>query len=383
MKAILLNVRFIVRQFAVAGLNVEAMKWASIRGRWRILSRRGAEIRHGLRIAAAGLLSFVLGTLLGLPQSYWAVFTAVLVVQGSVGGSWKASVDRLLGTLLGAVYGAAIATIVPHDNPFMVGVALAASLTPLALLAAFNASYRVAPITAVILLLGSSSSSEGPIVAAFLRTLEVGLGGFVGMAVSLFVLPARAHALMGNAANRVLQRLAELLPDLVEGLLGQNGPTAVVAHQDAVRVALTALENVSDEAARERRNYLADDADPEPVTRTLRRVRHDLVLIGRVAAEPLPEEMRPELRLPLEVFSNETRAFLRAIGQSFAQRIAPPAPDAFAAALHGLLSALEGIKGDERIITLRFALEQLERNLMDLVRRAEEFARSPGGVAES
>ena len=351
------------------------MKRASFRGQLRILSRRHAEIRHGLRIAAAGFISFALANGFGLPQSYWAVFTAVLVVQGSVGGSWKASIDRLLGTLLGAVYGAAIATVVPHDNPLMLGVALAISLTPLALLAAFNPSYRVAPITAVILLLGSTSSAEGPFLAALLRTVEVSLGGFVGMAVSLFVLPARAHALMGDAANRVLQRLAELLSDLIQGLVAANDPAAILALQDAVRVALTALENVSDEAARERRNYLADDADPEPVTRTLRRVRHDLVLIGRVAAEPLPDPLRPPLKTPIEAFAAEGRSFLRAIGQSFAQRTAPPLPDAFTTALRGLLSALEPIKGDERIVALRFALEQLEQNLADLVRRAEEFAR--------
>jgi uncharacterized membrane protein YccC len=265
----------------------------------------------------------------------------------------------------------------------MLGVALAISLTPLALLAAFNPSFRVAPITAVILLLGSSSSAEGPFLAALLRTVEVSLGGFVGMAVSLFFLPARAHALMGDAANRVLQRLAELFSDLIEGLLAANDPAAVLAHQDAVRVALTALENVSDEAARERRNYLADDADPEPVTRTLRRVRHDLVLIGRVAAEPLPEVMRPQLRTPIEAFAAEGRSYLRAIGQSFAERVAPPAPDAFTAALYGLLSALEPIRGDERIVALRFALEQLEQNLADLTRRAEEFARVRTGRAEN
>src|SRR5689334_1215289 len=89
-----------------------------------ILIRRRAEIRHGLRITIAGVLSFALAQALGLPQGYWAVFTAVLVVQGSVGGSWKASVDRLLGTLLGAVYGAVIATLIPHDNVWMLGAAL-------------------------------------------------------------------------------------------------------------------------------------------------------------------------------------------------------------------------------------------------------------------
>jgi hypothetical protein len=149
-----------------------------------------------------------------------------------------------------------------------------------------------------------------------------------------------------------------------------------MAHQDAVRVALTALENASDEAARERRNYLSDDADPEPVTRTLRRVRHDLVLIGRVAAEPLPESLRPALKPFLDQFSIEAREFMRAIGLAFAQRMEPPSSGPFDAALESLMIQLTAIKGDERIVALRFSLDQLERNLLDLVRRAEEFAKT-------
>ena len=346
------------------------------------LSRRRAEIRHGLRIAAAGMLSYVAAELLGLPQGYWAVFTAVLVVQGSVGGSWKAAVDRLMGTLLGAIYGVAIAAIVPHDTVVTLGIALAISLTPLALVAALYPNYRVAPITAVILLLGSSASSEGPVLAAVLRTIEVSLGGFVGILVSLFVLPARAHALMGNAANRVLQRLADLLADLTNALIAPGNAAAILSGHDSVRVALTALENNSDEAARERRNYLTDDADPEPVTRTLRRVRHDLVLIGRVSAEPLPPEIARVLKPGLETFSTAATQFLRATGRAFAERAPPPSLDEFRTALAALLATMQSIKGDERLIALAFGFEQLQINLDDLVRRAGEFARVPAKARE-
>jgi len=164
---------------------------------------RHAELRHGVRIAAAGVLSFALAHALALPQGYWAVFTAVLVVQGSVGGSWKSLRRPARGTLLGAVYGAAIATLVPHSNALMMGVALTISLTPLALLSAFKPSYRVAPLTAVILLLGSAGATEGPFLAAALRTIEVSLGGFVGMAVSLLLLAGASPCAAGEAANRV------------------------------------------------------------------------------------------------------------------------------------------------------------------------------------
>jgi uncharacterized membrane protein YccC len=347
-----------------------------------IWPRRRAELRHGLRIAAAGLLSFALAHALGLPQGYWAVFTAVLVVQGSVGGSWKAAVDRLVGTLFGAAYGAMIATLVPHNDVVMLGLALTIALTPLAILAAIYPAYRVAPVTAVILLLGSASAAEPPYLAALLRTVEVSLGGVIGIAVSLFLLPAGAHALLGNAANRVLQRLADLLADVVDALLKPLDAEAIQSRHDAVRVALTALETISDEAARERRYYLTDDADPEPVARTLRRVRHDLVLIGRVAAEPLPEPSRTQLAGQLTEFRNAACAFLRALGACFANRKPPPDTGPLDAALGGLSAEIERLKGGERLVALSFALEQLQRNLGDLTRRAEEFARAPKTAAE-
>jgi uncharacterized membrane protein YccC len=344
------------------------------------ISRRRTELRHGLRIAAAGLLSFALAHALALPQGYWAVFTSVLVVQGSVGGSWKAAVDRLAGTLLGAVYGALVAALIPHDNVVMLGIALAISLTPLAMLAAFIPSYRVAPITAVILLLGNAGLSEGPILAASLRTIEVALGGLVGMAVSLFVYPARAHALMGNAADRVLQRLAELFSALVEALLAPVEAKTITAKQDAVRPALSALETISDEAARERRNHLSEDTDPEPVARTLRRVRHDMVLIGRVAAQPLPDDLRLRLEPALREFSAATTEFIRRIGRAFAGRKSPPSSAEFESAIARVITKLEAAKGSDRLVALAFALEQLQRNLHDLERRAREFSRSSSEV---
>src|SRR5215472_14055812 len=155
--------------------------------------KRHAELRLGLRITAAGMIGYALAYALKLPQGYWTVFTAVLVVQGSVGGSLKAAVDRLIGTLSGAIYGAIIATVLPHTDVVTTGIALLASLGPLAVLAAMSPSFRVAPITAVILLLGTAGATEGPFVAATYRVVEVGLGGVVGLVISLLVVPARGH----------------------------------------------------------------------------------------------------------------------------------------------------------------------------------------------
>ncbi len=337
-------------------------------------SRRRLEIRHGLRIAAGGMAAYIAGHALGLPQAYWAVFTAVLVVQGSVGGSWKASTDRFIGTIFGAAYGAAVATLVPHDNAFTLGVALAISLVPLAVLSAFYPAFRVAPITAIILLLGSTGAAEGPIRAALLRTLEVALGGVFGMAVSLLMFPARAHMLLGRAADEVLQRLAELFPELINAITERARTEDILGKQDRIRAAITDLENIVTEAARERRNHLSEDIDPEPIARTLRRLRHDLVLIGRIVAEPvIPAPSAASLDC-LRQFREAGSKYLSGLGHAFAGRHAPPPQTTLDVAVDQLLAELEAMTPGERIVALRFCLQQLRRNLMDLHQRATEFA---------
>jgi uncharacterized membrane protein YccC len=53
---------------------------------------------------------------LQLPLPLWAVLTAVIVTQMSVGRSLKATFDYLVGTLGGAIYGGAIGVLIPHSD---------------------------------------------------------------------------------------------------------------------------------------------------------------------------------------------------------------------------------------------------------------------------
>ena len=44
-------------------------------------------------MTVAGLLVYVLAELFALPQGYWAVFSAIIIAQASVGDSMKATTD--------------------------------------------------------------------------------------------------------------------------------------------------------------------------------------------------------------------------------------------------------------------------------------------------
>jgi uncharacterized membrane protein YccC len=352
------------------------------------LRRRGAELRLSLRMTAAGLITFALAELLHLSQGYWAVLTAVMVIQSSVGGSLKASLDRFIGTLGGAVYGAVVGLLIPHADTVALGMVLVVALAPLAFLAAINASFRIAPVTAVIVLLGTVSRQTGLLDSATGRVSEIALGCAVGFAVSLLVLPARGHDLAARAAGSALALLADLVGAIVAGLTAERNRADIARLNDRIRSALNALEASAEEAARERRIRLADEPDAEPLVRTARRLRSDLVMLARAAAKPLPEPFRARLAPALASLSDAVQRFLRDTGTALAARRHPPDFDAVAATLDGYAAAMaelrrerltRALSDDEagRIFALGFALDQLRRDLQDLASRAAEFARLP------
>src|SRR5262249_166632 len=145
-----------------------------------------------------------------------------VVTQVSVGGSLKATLDYLLGTVGGAVYGGAIAVLVPHPSEWAMLVCLAVAVAPLALLAAINPRLRVAPVTAIIVLLVPTITHATALASAIDRVLEVAVGGITGFLVSVLLLPSRAHEQAIHTAARTLDHMARalraLLADLSQGL---------------------------------------------------------------------------------------------------------------------------------------------------------------------
>ena len=350
-----------------------------------LLHRRGAELRLGVRVTVAGLGTYVLAQAIGFPQGYWAVFTALIVTQASVGGSLKASIDRLIGTLGGAVYGAIVATLIPHEDPLRFIGVLALTLAPLGFLAALYPRFRIAPLTATILLL-SSASQMGPVEAAIYRTMEISLGCLVGLAVSLFVLPARAHRLAVQAAARVLTLLSRLISLHRARFLGEIDAAATALVNDDIRRAQTRLEDLATEARHERASYLTGAGDLEPVVRTLRRVRNDLVMIGRAAAEPPPQAIRERLAPSLSAAMETASTLMAATGAALAAQSVPPLLDPMGAALDAYGAALAEIRRDgltrdlphetvASLFALGFALDQWRRDFEELHARVGELAK--------
>ncbi len=71
-----------------------------------------AGLRHAARLAVAVGMAFVAVRALKLPFGYWATMATLLVLQPSVGSTWPRSLDRAVGSIIGAVIAVALGIVV-------------------------------------------------------------------------------------------------------------------------------------------------------------------------------------------------------------------------------------------------------------------------------
>jgi uncharacterized membrane protein YccC len=352
--------------------------------RWPAQHR--AQLRLCLRVTASAVLALALAHLLNLPLALWTVLTAVLLTQISVGRSLKATTDYLVSTLGGAIYAGAVGALVPHTDEIALLGALALAVGPAALVAATNPRFSAAPFTAVMVFFGPTITHTGPIASAAERVIEVAVGAVVGLVVSFVVLPARARELVIETAGRMLALMAQALPELCAGFTADMDATAIRRIQDPLGDALARLSTIAPEVRHEQMTRLADAPDPGPLLRTLLRLRHDLVMIGRAALVPLPESLRARLGAPIGRVAEIAAGYLRASSAALIAREGPPSLDGVEAALDGYATQLAAVRREgltreltseavERLFALGFTLEHMRQNFRDLARCVTEFAR--------
>jgi uncharacterized membrane protein YccC len=141
---------------------------------------------RGLRILCACGLSDVAAWAFNLQEGYWALITAVVVMQPAFADTLVASRNRVLGTLIGAgvgliVLGAAAQGVAPLW-PFWVALAL------LALLTAAWPSLRMSCVTLIVVVLAPAAGA--PFLHAYDRIFAILLGTLASILVAV-AFPAR------------------------------------------------------------------------------------------------------------------------------------------------------------------------------------------------
>jgi uncharacterized membrane protein YccC len=360
-----------------------ATQWKSL---FALAQEHKGQLGLSLRVTVAAVLGLTLSLLLSVPLPLWTVLTAVILTQVTFGRSVKATIDYVIGTLCGAIYAGVLATLVPHANEFALAAVLAITVAPLALLGAINPSFTAATFTGVLVVLVPGITHVGPIQSAFNRLFEVAVGGVTALAVSLLVFPARARSLATETASQMLDLMARHLPELFLGFTQPRDAAAIGRLQDSIGRVFVRLEATAIEVRHEQISFLAAQADMGPLLRTLLRLRHDLIMIGRAAAAPLPETLQTHLGPSLAQVTKTAAEYLQQTAQALATGGNPTSVDAVEAAIEGYTEAFTEVRSEgltlglsmdtvERIFALGFALEEMRTHLRDLDRCVREIGR--------
>jgi uncharacterized membrane protein YccC len=340
---------------------------------------RKTQLALAVRIAVAAVAAYVISVALHLMLPLWAVLTSLIVTQMSVGRSLKATRDYMLGTIGGAIYGGAIAVLIPHSGEGSLLALLVLAVTPLAFIAALNPSLNSATVTAVIVLLLPTMHHSNPLDSVIDRVMEVTVGAVTGLVVSFLVLPSRAVNQIRVNAARLLDLLAAAFAELLAGLTRGLDNDALHRIQDGIGVALAGLNATGAEAERERAVHLSSGPDTGPLLRTIQRLRHDVVMIGRASVVPLPANVQARLARPLSDVSHAIVSYMQSVAVSLRSGNGAAEIQPVDVALQAYATEVAALRGDglirglpvdaaERFFALGFSLEQMRQNLNDLSR---------------
>jgi uncharacterized membrane protein YccC len=344
-----------------------------------------AELALALRVTVSALVSFAVSNILHVPLPLWTVLTAVILTQATFGSSLKATIDYMVGTVCGAVYAGAIAVVIPHESEIAKTGVLALAVAPLALLGGLKPSFGTATFTGVLVLMVPEIAPVSALESVVFRVVEVAVGALTALIVSMLVLPTRAQILVIEAAARMLKLMAQTLPELAAALSEAGDAESLRGLQDRIGDAFSRLEVLAAQASHERIGLVATAPDPGPLLRTVLRLRHDLVILGRAAAAPLPEAVQKRFGPGLNHVARMVADGLRAVADALVAGREPPPLDRVDRGLEAFTETFAAVREEhltlslpldavERMFALGFALDQLRGHLRDLERCVREAA---------
>ena len=198
---------------------------------------------HAARTALAAALCWWLAVHFGWPDGYWGAISAIIVLQSNFGSTISASRDRILGTVIGALFGFSFTQF--GALPWNYTLAVLAAVTVCGLLG-LRSSSRLAGVTITIVMLVQNGGSHWTI--ALDRVMEVFLGIVVALAVSTLVFPDRARLRLRDGLAQEILVLSTFFERILEGF--RATPAEGLPAQREELLALIRKNNQLLEAAR-------------------------------------------------------------------------------------------------------------------------------------
>ncbi len=326
---------------------------------YRLARLNPVQLRHAVRTAAAAVVTYALTELFALEEGYWAVISTIIVMHSTLGRAVAAGWARILGTAVGAALGA-VSVLAFGDTHLSLGVAVFATMLVCAYLTALHEAFRIAGLTAAIVIFVGAESAD-IIRTALERFIEIALGVTVAMGFSMTLWPSRAsHGLLrGLAADLHMTRrlFGRLLDDC---MTGSYDATAVATLKQALHEQQVANQTLLAESRKEPARPSARRQAMASLVEWEERLFEDLLAMDHAARELATESLHRQVERPLRNLGAAVEHALAALAARLEALHASPGARVSAA------STARGVWFAQEKDALRVALHELDRAMAGL-----------------
>ena len=281
------------------------------------LTLSSLAMRHALRVAIVTAAAVLVTRLFDLPRGYWVTITAIIILQPFAGATVIRGLQRVLGTVAGALLTVLFVALI-HDPRGLLVVVFILATTCVAFLRVNYLIYSVF-LTPTFVLLAEMSAGDWHL--AGLRVVNTLIGGALGLAGSWLLWPGSERERFPELAAQALRAAAAHLRVVAE-MWNTTDDESSVALAAARRDAALATTNA--EASFER--MIAGSTRPrrelEPamtlLTFTRRLISADIAL-GTLRHAPQAAAIRVDVRQ----FAAYLTSMLDGIADAVAARRAP------------------------------------------------------------
>jgi len=281
------------------------------------LTLNSFAMRHALRVAIVTAVAVLVTRLLNLPHGYWVTITAIIILQPFAGATLIKALQRVLGTVAGALLTVAFVAVI-HDSRGLLVVVFVLAAACVAFLRVNYLIYSIL-LTPTFVLLAEMSAGDWHL--AELRAMNTLIGGALGLAGAWLLWPSAERDRFPELAATALRTTAAHLRVVIAMWNSTDDESSVAlaaARRDAalaITNAEASFERMVAESTRRRREL-------EPATTLLtftRRLVSADIALGTLRHAPEAAAIRDDVGR----FARYLTSMLDGVADAVAARRAP------------------------------------------------------------
>jgi uncharacterized membrane protein YccC len=334
-----------------------------------------AGLRHALRLAVTSAVAVVVGNTTALGHGYWVTLTVVVIMKPTFGVTFVRGLQRVVGTVLGALLAAVLTGVVGHDVA-MLAILAALSVLTFSLMPLNYGLYALflTPLVILMLEMGQPSSLS----AALDRARDTVIGGALSLVGGYLLWPTSERLHLAPTLADVAGALRAFVRAVLDIYLGASDPSALRAAAARATVTVGNAEAALQRLMTEPRHRHGDIASVLAFVGAAHRLRLEASALA-VHAAHLSGTGKLDGLGPL---ATQIDAALAGVETIVLDGHAPAAPVGFDAALRPLrdqVTALYAQRAEE--LGARQTHTATRGLLGDVALAAREIARMTGDVA--